>query len=95
VRQGRDHGCRRPEHVDHDGNSPCRGPGRHAMKDVVAGLERECLLKDNVYKEMRAESIFKIDFLKKQIGDLSNRCSDLEKDVATSDENIKLLKVRF
>lgn len=66
-----------------------------ATKDIVAGLERECLLKDNIYKEMRAESIFKIDFLKKQIGDLSNRCTDLEKDVATSDENIKLLKVRF
>ena len=64
------------------------------MKDIVAGLERECLLKDNIYKEMRAESIFKIDFLKKQIGDISNRCSDLQKDVATSDESIRLLKVR-
>ena len=66
----------------------------NAQKETIAGLERDCHLKDNIYKEMRAESVFKIDFLKKQIGDLSSRCFELEKDVASSDENIRLLKVR-
>ena len=64
-----------------------------AMSDTVVALERACLFKDNVYNELRAESIYKIDFLKKQIGDMSTRCTELEKVVASSREEVGNLKV--
>lgn len=63
------------------------------LNNTIASLERACLFKDNAYTELRAESILKIDFLKQQIGDLSNQCSQLEKKYEECKEESRSLKV--
>lgn len=65
-----------------------------ALQQTITTLERACLFKDNVYNELRAESTLKIEFLKQQVGDLSNQCQQLEKSLEASSEQVRSLKVR-